>query len=332
MKCMISPFSSCYYNIASEEYFMSQFDEDVFYLYINSPCIVVGRHQNASAEINQTYVHEQKIEVVRRQSGGGAVYHDHGNLNYGFITKAKGQEIDEVFREFTLPILNVLKKMGANASFSGRNDLVIEDKKISGVAQYHSGGKVLLHGTLLFDSDLTKLAAALNADPRKFQDKSVKSVKSRVSNIRPFLPDTHSIEEFTTTIIQEVLAQFPDARMYEYTDLDKAGIKRLAEEKYSSWDWVYGTSPRFSYNHVLKYEKGLLDIGLTVASGSIEEIAFYGDFFGTKEIDDLVKSLIGTPYHRESVEKALTDVVLDDYIFGLSKELFTDSLFANSIS
>lgn len=332
MKCMISPFSSCYFNIASEEYFMSHFDDDVFYLYINSPCIVVGKHQNASAEIDQAYVHEHKIDVVRRQSGGGAVYHDHGNLNYGFITKEKGQDIDEVFREFTYPILNVLQKMGANASFSGRNDLVIDDKKISGVAQYHSGGKVLLHGTLLFDSDLTQLAASLNADPRKFQDKSVKSVKSRVSNIRPFLNDTHTIEEFTSTVIREVLAQFPDARMYEYTDQDKAGIRQLAEEKYSTWEWVYGTSPKFTYTHALKYEKGVLDIGLAVSSGLIEEIAFYGDFFGTKEIDDLGLLLIGTPYRRESVEKVLADVALDEYVFGLSKELFIDSLFVNSIS
>jgi len=332
MKCMISPFSSCYFNIASEEYFMSNFDDDVFYLYINSPCIVVGKHQNASAEINQAYVHEHKIDVVRRQSGGGAVYHDHGNLNYGFITKDKGQDIDEVFREFTLPILNVLQKMGALASFSGRNDLVIDDKKISGVAQYHSGGKVLLHGTLLFDSDLTQLAASLNADPRKFQDKSIKSVKSRVSNIRPFLSNTHTIEEFTSTVIREVLAQFPNARMYEYTDQDKAGIKQLAEEKYSTWEWVYGTSPKFTYTHALKYEKGLLDIGLAVSSGLIEEIAFYGDFFGTKEIDALGILLIGTPYSRESVGEVLGEVALDDYIFGLSKELFVDSLFANSIS
>lgn len=332
MKCMISPFSSCYFNIASEEYFMSHFDDDVFYLYINSPCIVVGKHQNASAEINQAYVHEHKIDVVRRQSGGGAVYHDHGNLNYGFITKEKGQDIDEVFREFTFPILKVLQKMGANASFSGRNDLVIDDKKISGVAQYHSGGKVLLHGTLLFDSDLTRLAASLNADPRKFQDKGVKSVKSRVSNIRPFLSDTHTIEEFTSTIIREVLSLFPNASMYAYTDQDKAGIKQLAEEKYSTWEWVYGTSPKFTYAHALKYEKGLLDIGLAVSSGLIERIAFYGDFFGTKEIDALGILLTGIPYRRESVEKVLADVALDEYIFGLSKELFIDSLFVNSIS
>jgi lipoate-protein ligase A len=329
MKCIVSPFNNCYKNIGSEEYFLSNFDDDIFYLYINSPCIVVGRHQNTASEINQTYVKENQIDVVRRQSGGGAVYHDHGNLNYGFISKNKGLDINEVFREFTLPILNVLKKLGADASFSGRNDLVIEDKKISGVAQYHTSSKVLLHGTLLFNSDLTKVSASLNADPRKFQDKSVKSIKSRVSNISPFLSKPLTIEEFTSFIISEVISEFPGSTIYELSEFDIKEIEKLADNKYSTWEWVYGNSPKFTYQGELKYEKGILDIGLYVESGLIKQVSIFGDFFGKREVEELTNALKNVNYQRNAVESALVDVNLDEYIFGLSKVAFIDSLFSN---
>lgn len=331
MKCIISPFTNCYQNIGSEEYFLSAFNEDVFYLYINAPSIIVGRHQNTYAEINQEYVERNGIQVVRRQSGGGAVYHDYGNLNYGFISQNKGKDIDEVFREFTIPIISVLQKLGANAAFSGRNDLVIDDKKISGVAQFHNGSKTLLHGTLLFSSDLTKVSKSLNVDPRKFQDKSVKSVKSRVTNISPYLTQPLAIEEFTTIISKEVIAQFPGAEIYNLTERDVAEIQKLADSKYSTWDWVYGNSPKFKYWNALKYEKGLLDIGLNIESGIIKEFSIYGDFFGKKELDELTNRFIGQPYERSAVISILEAIALQDYIFELPKNIFVDSLFANSL-
>ncbi|MBR0599233.1 lipoate--protein ligase [Sinanaerobacter chloroacetimidivorans] len=331
MKCMISPFDSCYRNIGSEEYFLSHFDDDIFYLYINSPCIVVGKHQNTYSEINQDYVRENGIDVVRRMSGGGAVYHDHGNLNYGFITKNKGKDINDVFQEFTRPILKVLNQLGVEACFSGRNDLTLDGKKFSGNAQYHTKDKVLIHGTLLFSSDLEKVSKSLNADPRKFQDKSVKSVKSRVTNILPYLPSPITIEEFSATIIQEVLSLFPGASLYELTEQDKEAIGSLADTKYAAWEWVYGSSPKFTYQHTLKYDLGLLDIGLNVESGIIKEISIYGDFFGTKDADDLLMLIRGLPYDKEVVRQALAKVHLEDYIFGLSGEMFIDCLFTNTL-
>lgn len=331
MKCIVSPFTSCFKNIGSEEYFLSNFEEDIFYLYINSPCIVVGKHQNTSSEINQSYVTENQIDVVRRLSGGGAVYHDHGNLNFGFISKNKGHDIDAVFREFTLPILNVLKKLGVQAEFSGRNDLVIQGMKISGVAQYHTSNKVLLHGTLLFDSDLTKVSASLNADPRKFQDKSVKSIRSRVSNISPFLDQSLTIEEFTSFIINEVLLEFPSSSLYELSDLDVEEIGKLAARKYSTWEWVYGNSPKFTYQGEIKYEKGILEIGLNVESGLIRQVSIFGDFFGKKEVDELKNALKNVNYQRQAVVSALLEINLDNYIFGLTKDVFIESLFSNSL-
>jgi lipoate-protein ligase A len=306
---------------------LKHFDEDVFYLYINAPCIIVGRHQNTYAEINHDYVRENGIGVVRRNSGGGAVYHDLGNLNYGFITKNDGKNVAEIFREFTAPILKVLHSLGVNAVFSGRNDLTIEGKKFSGNAQYHTKGKVLLHGTLLFSSDLERVSQSLQADPRKFQDKGVKSVKSRVSNILPYLPVPMETDAFTAKIFQEMLAMFPDASPYELTAKDLARIQALAEDKYASWEWVYGNSPAFTYSPALKYEFGLLDIGVQVESGLIRDIAVYGDFFGEKDIDDLLALLRGRPFERDSVSQALEGVLLSSYIFGLPNDLFVDCLF-----
>ncbi len=330
MKCIISPYTSCYKNIGSEEYFLSKFDDDIFYLYINAPSIIVGRHQNTYAEINQEYVHQNGIEVVRRMSGGGAVYHDHGNLNYGFIAENQGKDINEVFREFTVPIINVLQKLGADARFSGRNDLVIDDKKISGVAQYHKGNKVLLHGTLLFSSDMTKVSESLNVDPRKFQDKSVKSVRSRVTNISPYLSEPLSIEDFTSILSKEVISQFQGTEIYELNDHDKEEIEKLADSKYATWQWVYGSSPNFTYWHELRYENGILDIGLDVESGAIKNLTIYGDYFGTKDIDEMTGYFVGLPYEKGAVEAVLAKFQLTDFIYKLPEELFIESLFSNS--
>lgn len=330
MKCIISPFNICYKNIASEEYYLSKFDDDLFYLYINSPSIIVGRHQNTYSEINQEYTKEHNIDVVRRQSGGGAVYHDLGNLNYGFITKSKGLDINEVFRQLSQPIVHVLQMLGADAKFSGRNDLVIDDKKISGIAQYHTRDKVLLHGTLLFDSDMSQVSASLNVDPRKFQDKSVKSVKSRVTNIKPYLTELITIDQFASTIVANIIDQFPGSSMYDLSREDMEEIEKLAATKYSTWQWVYGNSPKFTYQHALKYEKGILDFGLHVESGIIEDIIIYGDFFSKKDMNDLYDLLRKLPYDPIAVTAALEHVTLDDYLFGLSKEQFIEGLFTNS--
>lgn len=330
MKCIVSPFTSCFQNIASEEYFLSAFDDDVFYLYINAPSIIVGRHQNTYAEINQEYVEENGIQVVRRMSGGGAVYHDQGNLNYGFISKNKGQDIGQVFREFTVPIIKALLKLQIDAKFSGRNDLVVDDKKISGVAQFQSGGKTLLHGTLLFSSDMTRVSKSLNVNPRKFQDKSVKSIKNRVTNISPYLKAPLTIEEFTTIISDEVIKQFPNSEIYKLNEHDRAEIQKLADSKYSTWEWVYGNSPEFKYWNTLKYKHGFLDIGLNVESATIKELSIYGDFFAKKDLDPLVKSFVGLPYKKDAVCNLLENINLDDYFFDLPQDLFIDSLFSNS--
>lgn len=327
MRCIISPFNNCYQNIASEEYFMSVFDEDIFYLYINSPCIVIGKNQNAYAEINQKYVAEHNIDVVRRLSGGGAVYHDFGNLNFGFIVKNDGKDISAVFHNYTIPILTVLQQLGVNASFSGRNDLVIEEKKISGNAQYRTAGKVLQHGTLLFQSDLAALSNALNVSPLKYQDKSTKSVKSRVTNISEFLSEKISLTDLADAILKEVLEWIPEACPYQLTDADQVEITALADNKYSTWKWVYGNSPKFTYRSLFRFDKGTLEVCLNVVSGVIKELAIYGDFFGDGKLEEFTEALIGLPYERAAVAAAISDKTIDYYVWGLEKEVFLDGFF-----
>ena len=327
MKCIISPFNKCYLNIASEEYYMDNFAEDIFYLYINKPCIIIGKNQNAYAEINQDYVQNNSIDVVRRNSGGGAVFHDLGNLNYGFITKSGGKGINEIFREFTGPVLKILNDLGVPAVFSGRNDLTIEEKKFSGNAQFRSKDRVMIHGTLLFSSDLEQVSKSLNADPRKFADKSVKSVKSRVTNILPYLSVPIAIEEFRSIIIKEILSEFSGAYLYELNEHDKRQIEALADRKYSTWEWTYGKSPEFNYRHTLKYDLGLIDIGVQVEAGIIKEIAVYGDFFGEKDLDEVTLLLKGLPFDKSAVSNALQPVSLTEYIFCLSNEAFIDCIF-----
>lgn len=327
MKCIISPFDSCYKNIAGEEYFMSTFDDDIFYLYINSPSIIIGKNQNAYSEINRKYVSDNDIKVVRRLSGGGAVYHDSGNLNFSFMVKNDNRDIDVVFHDYAKPILHALRCLGANASFSGRNDLVIEDKKISGNAQYRSSSKILQHGTLLFDSDLTAISNALNVSPVKYQDKSVKSVKSRVANIKDYLSSEITLKDFTDTIVKAVVDEMPDAQLYELTESDISMISSLAEKKYSTWEWVYGSTPKFTYKNVSRFDKGTIEIQLNVESGIIDNVTIYGDFFGVGEIEELTDSFKGLAYDKTIIGKAIANIDIEHYVWGLEKDVFLDCFF-----
>lgn len=327
MKCIISPFDSCYKNIAGEEYFMSTFNDDVFYLYINLPSIIIGKNQNAYSEINQEYVSKHDIKVVRRLSGGGAVYHDSGNLNFSFMVKNDDRDIDVVFHDYARPILHALRCLGADASFFGRNDLVINDKKISGNAQYRSPRKILQHGTLLFDSDLTAISNALNVSPIKYQGKSVKSVKSRVVNIRDFLTSEITMSDFKNAILKSVFEEISDAQLYELTESDILAISDLAEKKYSTWEWVYGNTPKFTYKNVFRFDKGTIEVQLNVLSGIIDNLTIYGDFFGVGEIKEFTDNFIGLPYNKATIEKRMADMDLGHYIWGLERNTLLNSFF-----
>ncbi|MDD3521192.1 MAG: lipoate--protein ligase [Actinomycetota bacterium] len=317
---------NAYFNIASEEYLLKNKDEDFFMLYINPPSIIIGKNQNTLAEINTDYVNENNISVVRRLSGGGAVYHCHGNLNFSFIINDNEESFMD-FKKFTQPIISILDKMGVKAQLSGRNDILIDDKKISGNAQFKSRGRMIHHGTLLFSSDLSKLEKSLKANPLKFKDKATKSVKSRVANICDYLENPIDIYEFKKLVISGILEVNKDCKIYDLTEDDKKSISKLVEDKYFTWEWNYGYSPKYNYSNEEKFACGLVQVYLLIEEGFISSIKFYGDFFGKRDIAELEKKITGIKHDKKHIEDVLKNTDLDSYFAGITSDELLGLLF-----
>lgn len=324
MLCIYNPSTEPYFNLAAEEYFLDCCQEDVFMLWRNEPAIIVGKFQNSLAEINLDYVQEKHIKVVRRQTGGGAVFHDLGNLNFTFIESNSNGN----FRTFTEPILEVLRQLGVDAHFEGRNDLTINGMKFSGNAQCVHHNRTLHHGTLLFASEMTDLSQALKVNPLKFQDKAVKSVRKRVTNISEHLPDkSFTVMDLKDAIMQYVKSTNANAVNYELTDNDKANIQRLVEEKYSTWKWNFGSSPRYTFQKAIKTKGGMIELYLLLDKGCIKDIKIYGDFFALKDIYELEQRLTGVQHNKEQLAAVIEEIGLSDYIRQVDKEEFLQLFF-----
>lgn len=307
------------FNLAAEEYLLKNFEEDVFMLWRNEPSIIVGRNQNTLSEINYDYVKENSIKVVRRLTGGGAVFHDLGNLNFTFISTEDAKSFTN-FRKFTQPILEVLKSLDVEAEFSGRNDLTIDGKKFSGNAQCSYKNKVMHHGTLLFSSVITDLSAALKVKPAKFEGKSVKSVKSRVTNISEHLKNPLTILEFKDMVMDYISKLNTEVNIYTFTEEDLKHIQKLFDEKYNTWEWNFGNSPKYTLLKQLKYEGGNVEFYLSVNKGVISDIKICGDFFGSKNIIEIEKLLLGVTHKEESIKEALSPINIADYFAAASLE------------
>ena len=323
MKCIYNPSTDPYYNLASEEYLLKHFDDDVFMLWRNDKAVIVGKYQNSAAEINLDYVREHSIKVVRRQTGGGAVFHDLGNVNYTFIgTKGSGD-----FRTFSEPILRVLNEMGVPAKFEGRNDLTINGMKFSGTAQCVYKDRILHHGTLLFASEMDDLTAALKVNPLKFKDKAVKSVRKRVTNISEHLPTPMSVTDFIEVVMRNVSHNSENAVSYELSEHDIQEISKLRDEKYSTWDWNFGTSPKFGYTKQMRTSGGNVELNLDVEKGLITAIKFYGDFFSQKEPSDFESLFQNQKYEPENIRHILQSVEINDYFRNVTVEEMMELFF-----
>ncbi|PID93360.1 MAG: lipoate--protein ligase [Bacteroidetes bacterium] len=321
-----SPINYPPFNIASEEYLIKNFQENIFLLYINDPTIIVGKHQNTLAEINTAYVQQQGIHVVRRLSGGGAVFHDHGNLNFCFITNQEGdQKVD--FRKYTQPIIEVLQHLGINATFQGRNDLTIDGKKFSGNASHVYKNRVLHHGTILFDAKMDQLAKALKTDPLKFSDKAVKSVRSRVTNIVEHLKAPLTIEELEQLIINHINTLYPEATPYSFSKKDKQEIEILVKEKFDTWDWNYGYSPQYTFEKSIKTTGGKIEFHLEIKEGIIAQIKIFGDFFAQKPTEEIERLLTGSPHDLVQLQHTLEGIDFNSYFNNVPLAEFINGMF-----
>lgn len=315
-----------YFNIAAEEYVLKNFTEDCFMLWRNEPCVIAGKHQNTLAEINLDFIEKNKLPVVRRISGGGTVFHDLGNLNFTFIKNGSNEKLVN-FRKFTEPIIGALATLGVVAKFEGRNDLTIDGKKISGNAEHVHKNRVLHHGTLLFSAELGKLSNALKVDPSKFQDKAVKSVRSRVTNIIEHLAKSLSIEEFEKIIYDHVQKSDEQALFYEFTSQDIENINDLVKTKYSTWDWNFAYSPKYNFNKSIRSNGGNVEFNMDVKDGIINKLKITGDFFSYKNIEEIEEILIGTPHIKEKIEDVLRNTEFQEYFKNIDSDEFINGLF-----
>ncbi|MDI3310433.1 MAG: lipoate--protein ligase [Thermoanaerobacterium sp.] len=315
-----------YFNLAAEEYLLKQFSDECFMLWRNRPSIIIGKNQNALAEINLDYVKEHNIPVVRRLSGGGAVFHDLGNVNFTFIVNDDLNGFSD-FRRFTQPIIDVLRKLSINAEFSGRNDITIDGKKISGNAQYYYKNRILHHGTLLVSSNMADLSAALKVRPIKFEDKGVKSVSKRVTNINEHLEKPIDIEEFINLIMDDIRLTTGGSGLYEFTDEDIRNIEKLKSEKYETWEWNFGMSPDYNLKNEKKFSGGTVEVDLNVSDGIIKDIKIYGDFFGKKDVKDVEKILKGVKHSENDVKNALSSINIGEYFSNITLENLLDVIF-----
>lgn len=323
MRYLQSPSTDPYFNLALEQHLFDTVGqtEAIFMFWQNDNTIVVGRHQNTVAEVNADFVRERNVKVVRRLSGGGAVYHDLGNLNFTFIAGGEeGMALD--LRLFCRPVAQALGELGVAAEISGRNDMTINGQKFSGNAQYKKQGRVMHHGTILFDSDLGLVGQALTVAPDKLASKGVKSVRARVTNVRPHLPKDTTLEEFKAALLRSLFGTENPPR-YDMTAEDLAAVETLRRGRYATWDWNYAASPGYDLHKERRIEGvGRLELYLRVEGGCLAGLKVFGDFFGEGETDEFSAALRGCPLEEGALRKALLRVDMERCFHHLTAEEF----------
>ncbi len=309
MRCIRSHTTDPYFNLAAEEYLLRNSADEYYFQYVNDASVIIGKHQNALAEIDLRYIEEQEILLARRISGGGAVYHDQGNLNYSFITNEKTGDYIR-FGYYTAPVIALLNDLGVKAVLGSRNEVSTEEGKISGTASHVYKSRVLHHGTLLFNADLDRLAHCLYTDALQFRDKAVRSVRSKVVNISTLLKDKMDAPDFYDHVFNTMLRSDPGNTVYVFSEGDRRAIGKLREQKYTGWDWNYGYSPKY----VVEKEVDGIQFRTTVAKGIMEKVEISGMVGG--DLDPAVPSLLLTG--RRHDKKMTESVLLETFSENLS--------------
>lgn len=315
------------YNLALEQYVFDSLppEHEYFMLWRNDNAIIVGKHQNTAGEVNAAYVREKGIRVVRRLSGGGAVYHDLGNVNFTFIVTSKNLGAFD-FASFCRPVVRALAELGVTAEINGRNDMTIDGKKFSGNAQYCKRGRVMHHGTILYDSDLSIVERALTVSRDKIESKGLQSVRSRVTNVKSHMPRDIPVERFIDSLRDAMFREY-GLVPYTLTREDLAAVQKLRDTVYASWDWNYGASPAYSIRKERRVEGcGKLEVLMNVERGAIAEIAFFGDYFGNGDTAELAALLTGRRPDKEDLAAALAGVDIGAYFHNLDLAAFLSIL------
>lgn len=326
MLCILSLEQWPAFNFACEEHFLKYFTEDVFFIYRNSPSVVVGKHQNSLAEIDYRFMRSEQIGLYRRISGGGAVYHDPGNVNFSFLCHSTSEGMVD-FARFTLPIRNLLGSMGLQVSVEGKSNLAIEGKKISGNAEHLFKNKVLHHGTLLFSTDLRKLQGVLSPSPGVFRHKGMPSEPRHVTNIGHHLEQKMSVKEFEQTLFNYIKGQYEESRVYNLNREEVTKISELAYNKYETYQWNYGYSPSYRFSKVLTSPEGeVLEIVLNVSKGLITRASFFGNYTRGKDPEHLALMFRGIPHTEEAIREKVSKALLNAYMPRISPQLFYECI------
>lgn len=304
------------YNFGLEYYFAAEkpLPGTVFLFWRTTPTLMVGRYQNVLEEVDKRYADEHGIRIVRRMSGGGAIYTDMGGWQFTFIEEARDGDIR--FQRYLAPVIGALGELGVQAAFNGRNDLTVGGRKISGNAQYRLGGRVVHHGSLLFDTDLDRMAAATTVDRYKIQSKGIRSVRERVANLADHLPAPMGAEEFKALMVRRILG--PEGSVYALTPADDARIREIGAERFGSWESVYGQGPGFNLQRTGRFPGGTMTFRLEVKKGVIRRAAVEGDFFSTVDGEAVGRALAGCRYERGAVRGALERAGLDGAVYRVT--------------
>ena len=313
MKFFYNSSTDAPFNLALEELIASCIEDDVFMLWRNRSAVIVGRNQNTAAEVDSSYAKENDIQIVRRMTGGGAVYHDLGNINYTICTAGRQLE-DSAFSRNAACVVEALNRMNVPAEFSGRNDIIVDGKKISGSAKTVLSSRTLFHGTMLFDTDLSVLTKVLTPDPDKIRAKGIKSVRSRVGNLREILPDME-VEEFISAFTNEIIS-INNAVLEDIPQELQLKAEQLANEKYRSWQWNYGTAMSYTFSKKKRFDFGSVQLNFNVKNNCIADLAVCGDFFGSSDISILCKELEGTSLDPEVLASAIKKIPVEKFIHG----------------
>lgn len=308
-----------YFNFALEEYFMTKKnldDDKIFLFWRTNPTVMIGRYQNTYCEINEKYVKENNINVIRRNSGGGTIYTDMGAWQFTFIEK-NHKENGISFEKFTEPIINTLRKENIDANFNSRNDLLIGKRKFSGNAQYRKDNSILHHGSILFNTDIKAMVESINVAEDKIIAKGIKSVRERVVNISEVMKENITSEEFRDIILNSLLK---DSKTYTLNKQDINEINKIKKDKFESWDWNYGKNPVFNINRWKRFNGGRVDFKLDIKNGIIKTCVIEGDFFLSGDISEVENAFVNCKYVKKDISKLLDDINVNSYFYKITKE------------